>query len=54
VTNPATAVAAGSEAGQDLAFTGMTAAPIAIAALGMAALGGILIFAGRKRQRTRV
>ena len=49
MTNPATAVGASGEAGS-LAFTGMTVAPLVTAALALAALGGILVFAGRKRQ----
>jgi hypothetical protein len=48
--NPAApAVEAGEEGA--LAFTGMTAAPLVIGALGLAAFGGILIFAGRRRAR---
>jgi len=35
--------------GEELAFTGMTSAPLALAALGLAAIGGILILAGRRR-----
>ncbi|HEV3474727.1 MAG TPA: hypothetical protein VG602_05140 [Actinomycetota bacterium] len=53
VTNPA-AVGAGAvgpadEAVGGLAFTGMTAAPLISVALGLAAIGGILIFAARRR-----
>jgi hypothetical protein len=34
---------------EELAFTGMTSEPLIFAALGLAALGGVLILAGRKR-----
>ncbi|HEV3475664.1 MAG TPA: hypothetical protein VG602_09920 [Actinomycetota bacterium] len=47
-TNPAApAVEAGDEGA--LAFTGLTAAPLATGAAGLTLLGGILIFAGRRR-----
>lgn len=48
MTNAPPAVAEAEEGA--LAFTGMTAAPLATTALGLAALGGILIFAGRRRE----
>ena len=49
----APAAEAAPEEGATLAFTGMTAVPLALAAAGLAILGGVLIAAGRRRAGSR-